>query len=385
LISAYVTLVRGFVNVKPFEAIVRYGVPLIERNDLSGLGRLLRASLAIDLASALAGTLIAIATALAARDMLGWDAETAHLAAAYSCILLTSGYAAASGVLRIYDRFDCLSQCLIVSALWRVLGLAGLVAWYGQPGVAAVAAVWASAEVVQYLGILYYGWRVARARIPREHLRGPLEFAALERAHPDLRRFFNVVYWQSTLDLVPKSFGTLYAGVLLGAEGAAMYRIARNTANVIAKPALLVRQAVYPDLARLHHHRDDNFGKLVVSMGLFMGVPALALALASVWLGRPLLELVLGAAFVPAAPLLTWLAFAATLELAAAPLRPAGYALGRGSAVLAVQVVCVLAFIAAFQILTPRAGLEGPGIAAAIMACGLLIGTAMVVRRGASA
>ena len=179
---------------------------------------------------------------------------------------------------------------------------------------------------------------------------------------------------------MPKSLGTLYAA-LLGPQGAAMFRIAREFANVVAKPALLVRQAIYPDLARLHHRRDTAFKLIIVSMAAMMGIPALVLAIASLWLGASLLNLTVGAGFVPAAGLLSWLIAAATLEMAASPLRPAGYALGSAKAMLGVQVLASLVFIATFQALTPHFGLNGPGIATLAMSLVTFIGLSISVQR----
>lgn len=164
-----------------------------------------------------------------------------------------------------------------------------------------------------------------------------------------------------------------------------MFRIAREFANVVAKPALLVRQAIYPDLARLRHRGDKAFSRVVVSMATLMGLPALALAVLSVWLGAPLLARTVGAAYMPAAAVLTWLIAAATLELAASPLRPAGYALGCAKAMLAVQTLASVLFIAAFQLLTPTLGVLGPGIATALMSAAALLGMAWAVRRALAA
>jgi O-antigen/teichoic acid export membrane protein len=229
--------------------------------------------------------------------------------------------------LRIFDRFDAISHVQVFSSVWRLAGVV-LVTQLGAASVSTIAAVWATAQFTQYLGTSWYGAKVVFARMSWRKLRGPLGLGDMGRSHPGIWSFLNVIYWQATLDLVPKSLGTLYAGALLGPHGAAMFRIAREFANVVAKPALLVRQAIYPDLARLRHRRDDAFNKVVVSMAAMMGIPALLLAVASLWLGAPLLKLAVGENYVPAAGLLTWLIAAATLEMAASPLRPAGYALG---------------------------------------------------------
>ncbi len=380
LISAYVLVVRGFVNIKPFEAVVRYGVGLADDQDHEGLARLLRGSLLLDCVSAVSGALIAIGVAYVAGPLMGWSANTSSIAMWYGLVLLGSGTATASGSLRIFDRFDALSRVQVLSSAWRLGGVL-LVTELGFASVGSIAAVWATGQLVQYVATTWYGARVVFARLAWRQLCGPFELTKLGQSHPGIWGFLNVLYWQATLDLVPKSLGTLYAGALLGPQGAAMFRIAREFANVVAKPALLVRQAIYPDLARLRHRRDDAFKGIVISMAAMMGLPALALAIASLWLGAPLLDMTVGARYVPAAELLSWLIAAATFEMAASPLRPAGYALGCAKAMLGVQVLASLIFIAAFQVLTPQFGLTGPGIATVVMSLATLIGMSAAVHR----
>ncbi|MCB1747704.1 MAG: hypothetical protein KDK06_11045 [Gammaproteobacteria bacterium] len=379
LIHAYTLVIRGVMNVKPFEAVIRYGVPLLDDDDRPSLATLLRTLLLVDVAAALLGTLVGVAGApLMARAGV-WSSEVTPLAMAYSLLLLTTGQGTASGALRVFDRFDAIAKAQVAGNGARLAGVA-VVTWAGEPGVASIATVWAASQVLQNVMTLAYGWSVTRARLGADAWRGHPAPRAIAARHPGLWRFLHVVYWQSSLDVVPKSLGTVMAGGLLGTEGAALFRIAREFGNVVAKPALLARQAIYPDLARLRHRAAGGFGRLTAAVALALAAPAaLATALAT-WLGADLLRLAVGADYAAAAGLLTWLVGAATIELAAAPLRPAAYTLARAGASLRVQALGALVYVALFALLTPRLGLPGPGIAALGMALLTMVGTAWVVR-----
>lgn len=381
-IQAYFLVVRGLVNIKPFEAIVRYGVPLVEAGDLPGLARLLRTSFTLDLLSAGFGVLLAWLGAPLVASAMGWDGTTTAMAAGYGLVLAASGIATASGVLRLYDQFHALRRATIVESSVRLVGVL-LAIFIGDAALGAFVLAWALGQLAYYLLVLWGGWLVVREHLPLVLLREPAPLAAMEREHPGIWRFLNVVYWQSSLDLVPKALGTLLAGALLGQESAAMFRIAREFANVVSKPALLVRQAVYPDLARLHHRRDGAFGRVILSIGALMAGPALLLAVASLWLGDWLLAVTVGAEYLPAASLLSWLIGAATLELAAAPLRPAAYAQGRPGTVLWVQVIACGVFVAVFALCAPRYGVDAPGIATSAMMVVSLVGLSLAVARRA--
>ncbi len=379
MVHAYTLIMRGLVNVKPFEAIIRYGVPLVERDEFGALGRLMRACLVIDCASALLATAIAeLGVPLMTRAGL-WPASFEPVAAGYCLLLLFMGQATASGALRLFDRFDAISIALVVGNGLRLAGVA-VVGFVLEPSLTAFAAVWAVSQVVQYLAVQVLGWRVARARVGRDHLRGRVRLRDVGGEHPGIWRFMHVVYWQSSLDLVAKPLGTLLAGASLGADGAALFRIAREFANVVSKPALLARQAIYPDLARLRHHGDAAFTRLILAAAALLGVPALAATGLSVWFGAPLLGFALGSGYEQAAALLTWLIGAAALELAGAALRPASYTLGRARESLVVQALGAVVYVLMFWTLTPSWGLHGPGAATATLYAIVLVGSGLVVR-----
>ena len=56
LVHTYVLAVRGILNFRTFEAIVRFGVPMHENGDNAGLRKLLRTTSLIDLTSAVVAT-----------------------------------------------------------------------------------------------------------------------------------------------------------------------------------------------------------------------------------------------------------------------------------------------------------------------------------------
>jgi hypothetical protein len=70
LLHTYVMVVRGALNFRTFETIVRFGIPLGEAGDDSGLRSLLRSTMMIDMAAALLATIVGIAAAQLAGHFL---------------------------------------------------------------------------------------------------------------------------------------------------------------------------------------------------------------------------------------------------------------------------------------------------------------------------
>ena len=139
---------------------------------------------------------------------------------------------------------------------------------------------------------------------------------------------------------------------------------------MLAKPVVVIRQAIFPDLARLGASSDGQFRGLYLKIGAvsaLVGTVVLALA----WLyAERLLELLVGAEYVVGAALLVWLMAAAGRNEAA-------------SQSLRVQLLGAAINLGLFLMLVPMLELVGAGVAAlaasAVMAVAMLWVLAHVV------
>lgn len=362
LLHTYVLAIRGFLNFRTYEALVKYGVTLHESNDIKGLKSLCRTTTLVDVASGVVATLVGISLASLAGMLMQWDADMVGLARLYSLVMLTTIFNTPNGILRIYDRFDALSVNYTVGPIIRMLGV--LLAWLNDAGMHAYVAVWAVAFVIEN------SWLFVRGHIELKRQTGSSlwhggDWKSAPDISPDLRHFIGVVYWQTNLDLLPKHLAVLLAGSLLGPAAAGMFRLARDFSSILSKPAMLLREVLFPDLTRILISDPDGFNKLGVKATQAAGVAGFVLAMASVPTAGPLLGII-GPEYTQASSLLTLMLIAATFELAASPLRAAAYAMGKVSQTLRNYFVGVLIYFVFFLLLTPMLGLNAPGAAAII-------------------
>ncbi len=122
LLHTYVLAIRGFLNFRTFEAIVKYGVPLHASDDNDGLRKLLRVTTSVDVVSGVVATLLGIGAASITGKFLHWDAQMVTIAAVYSLTMLTTAIGTPNGVLRLYDRFDALGTWYTISPAVRFVG-----------------------------------------------------------------------------------------------------------------------------------------------------------------------------------------------------------------------------------------------------------------------
>ena len=101
--------------------------------------------------------------------------------------------------------------------------------------------------------------------------------------------------------------------------------------------------------------------------------------------GEPILTALAGSDFGAAAGLLTLLLLAASIDLGGASFRPACYVMGKARALLNVQILATVVYLAAFLGLVHLYGLAGIGMASLLTAVVGFAGSGVLVQSGCRA
>lgn len=377
MVHAAALTVRQLCNVKTSESVIRYGVPLAEEGRIGELKGLVIRFVRIDLGTAMLAASVAGVILLFFAERLGLPAELRMPAALYVVALLTSITGTARGTLRLLDQFGTLSAQLAIGPAVKLTGVILVLLTPARTSVAAYLAVWVLAYFVEDVYAWWRAFRAFRLQYGEVKTLAPV----LDRA--EVRSFLFTTYWQSTLDAAPKQVATLIAGSFLGSAGAALFAFARELAEVLTKPVSLLRQVVFPDLARLWRNDVHRFLRVTWRTGAITAGIGLAVVLVSVVAGGTVLTALAGQDFAAAALLLTLLLLAATVELAGASFRPAAYVMGKARALLNMQIVATLTYLGAFVTLAPLLGLSGVGLASLLSATLMFFGSGYLVLQGA--
>lgn len=359
LLHTYIKVVKGFLNFRTFEAIVRFGVPMQESGDEPALKSLLRTSMMIDFSSSLLAALIGISAVPLAAQFLHWDEQLTSWAWFYGLILLSTCVNTSSGILRLYDRFDALGIQFTVQPLVRLILVC--LAWLLEGDMFLFLLAWGFAycagNIYMFLrGLFELGHHLSTPLFQGFRLREIFE------REQEFWSFIGVIYWQTNLDLIPKQVSTLLAGNLLGPAAAGLFRLAREISTVLTRPAALLRDVLFPDLTRAWHSKDPKFRNLQFRTSLIAGCSGLLIVVFAWFVGDSVLALV-GEDYVPAKPLMVLLLLAASFEMASAPFRAAAYAMGKAAMLLRIHALGVGFYIVIFYLVTGYVGLVGPGLA----------------------
>ena len=377
LIHTYAMLIRALLDFGSVDAIVRFGVPAHDAGDSHALGRLIKVCRRIDKQASITAALLAFAAAPFAGPSMGMDNQHVMLLMAYSVVLITTGTGTATGILRLYDRFDILGRQMTISPTIRFMGV--VIAWWSSAPIQVFVAIWASGYAAENFYLMWHAKRKYNTHI-KEALAGVSVKDAKLSDCDGLRHFLWVTYWQSNLDILPKHITTVLVGYLLGPAEAGLLRLARELSSMLSKPAILIRQVIFADLTRNWNQGNQAFDVIAYRTALLGGALGLLFVVTSYFFGEHLLATLLGQQFVAAKSVLTLMLLAATLDLAASPLRSALYAMGYATKAMRLYVLSTTMYLGLFVVLTKDMGLIGAGVAASVAAAVPLIGMLVLIR-----
>jgi PST family polysaccharide transporter len=160
----------------------------------------------------------------------------------------------------------------------------------------------------------------------------------------------------------------LIVGHVLGAEALGFYVLAFNVANwpinIFSRPVRNVTPAIF---SRLQHDRAALSSSFLTATGLLSAI-GLPLCLLIAGVAEPLVGMVYGSHWLPAAQPLKWLAVLAALRILFELAYDYLVVLARSRLVLVIQIVWILALIPALIIGTHIDGIAGAGAAEAAVA-----------------
>ena len=377
LIHTYAMLIRALLDFGTADAIVRFGVPAHDASDNHTLGKLLKVCRRIDKQASITAALLAWLAAPFVGPAIGMDSQHVLMLMAYSTVLLTPGAGSAAGLLRLNDRFDIGGRQMTIAPSIRFLGV--IIAWGLEAPIEAFVAVWGAAYVAENVYLLWQAKHKYRVQIKQALAGVSLKDASL-KDFDGLRHFIWVTYWQSNIDLLPKHLTTLLVGHLLGPAEAGLLRLAKEIASALSRPALLIRQVVFTDLTRAWNEGSASFDVVAYRTAILGGALGMVFVALSYFFGAYLLGGLLGAEYIAAKDVLTWMLLAATLDLATSPLLSGLYAMGHAMKTLRITLVSTAIYLLMFVFLTRELGLIGAGLAATVGATFTLIGMIMLMR-----
>ncbi|WP_309660935.1 lipopolysaccharide biosynthesis protein [Sphingomonas sp.] len=361
MIIAYGGAFASFIEFSSWKAVLRFGSTHLAEHQPDRLARLLGYTATVDLSGAVLGAVLAALGVAIAAPLFGWNIEQQHGAVLFAAVLLLSTGGTATGMLRLYNRFDLLTYAESIGPSVRLIG--ALIAWGLGLGVYAMLAVWALAAFAETGA----GWIAAYSVRGMRLVVGRKAFALAAKENPRLWRFMVHNSFSGSLGLLWEQAGTLAVGAHGGPAAAGAFRIASKLAGALAKPAETVTRVLYPELARLAASNDRGTLARVSWRTTWIASLLAVIMVILAWFGGPtLLSVISGKEFAFAQPYLVLLSIAAAIDLSGLALEPILNAHGYSGQILAARVLGAIAYVLALVLLLGPIGTAGAAVAAIV-------------------
>ena len=370
LINTFAQFIGDVARFQSWQTVLQFGPAPLAEGRRADFQRVIRFGLVLDVISAVAGVAIGVVGVLLFGSLLGMPQGMAGPAALYAITIAFMVPATQIGLLRLFDRFGLLSVQAAISSLIRLIG--GAVGFVIDAPVSFFLLVWGAGTLAGFIYVSVIAWQELRRR---DLISGFSWSGPLTAGMPGAWRFAVATNASASVEVAFTHVATLAVGALLGPTEAGLWRVARQIADAMAKPARLLIPAMYPELAKLRASGGEAvMQRLAVRVGVIGGGFATLLLLVAIFAGEPLLALVMGKDFANASNTMVWQVGAAVIGVWALPLEPMLVSMGRPGAVLQVRLVVAVVFLATLSPIVNAHGLPGAGAA--------LVGAALTTALG---
>lgn len=356
LITSYTKAASGIAKFQSWQLIVRYG----GQGLTAGNPELFKSSTgfaaALDLLSGVVGMIVAVILLPFIAGWVGIDRQYWWLAMAYCALLPTMGAATPIGVLRTLDRFDLMSWAQTLTPISRAV-LAGI-AFVAGADLPVYVGIWFISDLIGDL----YQWFLAWRELRRHNLHAGIRPTLKPTDLPGAWRFAIQINIAIGIQTVWGPIARLAVGGLLGAVGAALFRVASSLADSAQKPADLLAKTFYPEVVRMDLKTRKPWKLMIRGTALATALAVLAVLILLVG-GKPLINIIFGKGFVGAYEPLLVLMLVPVLNVLSFPFAPMLYAYGRAGDPLWAKVIGSIVFFASLAPLAWEFGVVGAAFA----------------------
>lgn len=365
LVSSFAALVGGIAEFPCWQAVLRYGEEAIQAGDEPRLLRLLRATMLVEIAGGVAAVAAAALLGRLLGARLGWTAEALAFAVPFAFYTLASIRSVPAAYLQLRDRYDLLALHSLVQPATRLAG--ALLAVALGAGLRGFLGAWLAAALAEFAMLwLLAGW-VAHRHFGLQRLIGSPRGVFGENDR--LLVFMLGANADVTFGDLADRLTPVVIGWASGPVATGLFRVAQRGTTLLSQPAAMLGRTLYAEFAAMAAAGDVPRLRAAFRQSTGVALAASAPVLMLVALFRhPLVRLLGGEGFAPAAAPMLWLVGAQALLLIAPPASAALVALGRPGTSLLGNAGARLLLLPALPVALASFGLAGAGMQAVAVA-----------------
>ncbi|MHB1035274.1 MAG: lipopolysaccharide biosynthesis protein [Pirellulales bacterium] len=360
LITSFTNVVNQFMDSRAWETAIQFITKFTEKGDYRKATAVAKLCYLVDAVTGALGCAVVILAAELAARLFIKDVSTAYLIRFYALsLLIQSPVGTSSALLRVGNRFSWLAYQHTFLAGSRLLGsVVVLAAGWDLFGLLAMYLV---TDVLGTLLIVIMSLKVRPALGLMRMSQTPL--AALRGEFRELLRFLATTNLHASFKVLQNNLPVLLVGYWLTSVEAGYFQLARKIVNLMTIPMAPLTISSYPEFARLWHSGNTMglkrlLGRLTAALTTTAVVALGGLCLAASWL----VPWTVGDEYLPAVPVIYWMAAGMAIAVAANSAGPFLVALGRVGNTLAAISLSTIGQLALLAVLLPRIGILAAGI-----------------------
>lgn len=371
LAHAYVLIIASLARFQSWQAVIRFGSPMLAVNDTLRFKSLIRYTVKLDIIGSLLAIAIAFSLVSIVGEQMNWPDEMMGLVFTYCLVTPFLIPATPSGVLRLFDRFKTLGWQLTVLPGVRFVG--AIILLFTNGGLTEFLALWILSAIAEGVSLWVLGWWALKKR----NLLPSLKKASGIKPDSQWLSFMIKTNFSSSIELAYTNLPLLIVGAVLGSAASGFFQLATNLTNIIAHPTNMLNQATFPELSKVHNAQGQAAMRSVAWKSIVGAVKVAApLVVLYIVLKDWLAVTVGGEAFAPAGVLVALMAAVQLWRIVTVVLESAVLAMGKAGSVLLAQTMGAVSTIIALFLLLQKFGPSGAPIA---IGCGLTVITATCV------
>lgn len=321
LIYSFVQLIGDFTEFQSWQTVLHYGLKPYQNKDIPLLQRVIRFSFLLDALSAFLALIIIIPSAILFNHYLGWPAEWHRLGILFCFSILFTTSATANGLLQLLNRYDLLAIQGLTTTFVRFIGILLLIPLHG--GITGAVIVWMLAAFLSFATILsmalYELHKLGFLKGLFTNVKG-----GITKDLPGIWKFAWNTNLNMTFSLIPIHATTQIIGSMLGTVTSAHYNIASKISEAIAKPVLMLKSTLYPEMTRSwQSDKPAHLYKMALQITLLTGITTSLLFIILPYIAPVIFSYLLHKRSTPETlHLLYWLAGAKVIQLWGFSLEP---------------------------------------------------------------
>jgi O-antigen/teichoic acid export membrane protein len=359
LILAIAQALVGLVSFQMWRLVLRYGTPPYLAGDVLTVKSLVWRCARIDLLGGAVGSVLALPLTAWLAARFNWSPVVEREAWIFAAVMLLSARSAAVGALRLQDRFRDGAIASTSTPVFRFLGAVTTFVW--NPTVAGFLLAWAAAEIATCVAYWIYvftsGQHWAHAKTSETRV-------SQRSSDPGFWRFAVFTNVNSTLSTVGQQIALLSVGLASGSAAAGYFRLGYQLAQALLLISEMMSRSLYAEVeslvAKQSRHALDVLFARTTALACIVGVTVILIILI---LGRLVLHLIGGVAYLAAFPQLLLLGGAAGVQLIGTSFEPTLLALNRSGVLLGIRAVATIVLLLLLVFLLPHLGAIGGGVA----------------------